>query len=193
MLDLGQFAQRVQMESSATAHALRILENAVNRLARNLGASPTGDSSAPPDIGQVNVVHSGEIAHLTITDSQPITKHVNYFAEVATEPNFLQPHVIHMGVSRGALLNLPTNDSSGAQQTYYVRAYSQYLGSKPSRPVVFGAPGVPTGISMSGTTNLTLQPSTGSGTATSDGQQGHYGFGRFLSRPAVSAKRSVKT
>jgi len=206
-LDLGQFTQHLQVDNEQgrwTAAALRMIENAVNRLAKNIGASAIADASSPPQVQQVQVKASGEMAHVVIQDSNPVNKHVNYFVEYATEPNFLQPHVEHLGTSRTRVLALPTNGDSpgtdtttglptpGTPQSYYFRAYSQYPGSKPSRAVNFGGH-LAAPVTMNGTTNLTLQPSTGSGTAQNSGQQGNYGFGHFLSRPAVQPKRNVKT
>jgi hypothetical protein len=197
MLDLGQFTQRVQMDSPWTAAALRMIENAINHLAKNTGASPVGNTAAPDPIQALNVKVSGEMAHITVTDDAPVQKTVHYFAEVANEPNFLQPHVVHMGTSRGAIIPLPTNDDTGAPQNWYFRGYSQYPGSKPNQKVNFGTQAAPQAVPMGGgvngapATNMTLLPSTGSGTASGNGQQGGQGFGNFLHRPPVGPKRAV--
>lgn len=199
MLDLGKFTQSIQIRDRETAAALRLVEQAINRLGKNLGADPTSDRASPPDVQQLQVKTSGEMAHVVIQDNNPIAKHVNYFVEYANEPNFLQPHVEHLGTSRTRVLNLPTNADSpdggvtpGAQQQYYFRAYSQYAGSKPSKYVNYGGH-LAAPVTMTGSTSMTLLPSTGSGTAANNGQQGGYGFGHFLNRSAPQPKRNVRT
>jgi len=180
-----------------------VIEAAINQIGKGSGVHPLGESSPPPPIQQLNVKVSGEMAHAVITDNNPITRNVHYFLEYANEPSFLQPHVEHLGTSRTRILSLPSNmdgtpdpttgiTSPGAPQQWYFRAFSQYPGSKPSPHQYFGGT-TPTPVTMQGATNLTLLPSTGSGTAGANGQQGGYGFGRFLRRPAVLPKRSVRT
>src|SRR5215475_15939321 len=155
LFDLGQFCQHIQVNQDGkdigrwTAAALRMVENAINMLAKNTGASAVGNVTPPPGVQQLQVKASGEMVHAVIQDNNPIAKHVNYFLEYATEPNFLAPHVEHLGTSRTRVLALPTNTDSttdsttgtvspGTAQQYYFRAYSQYPGSKPSKYVQFG-------------------------------------------------------
>lgn len=208
-LDLGQMTQKIQLANKNqeigrwTAAALRMIENAVNHLGKNLSAAPSGDMATPAPVQQLQIKASGEMVHAVIQDNTPIRKHVNYFLEYATEPNFLEPHVEHLGTSRTRVISLPTNTDGttnpttgvvtpGTPQQYYFRAYSQYLGSKPSKYINFGGD-LAQPISLTGSTNLTLLPSTGSGTAQNSGQQGGYGFGHFLHRPSPQPKRSVRT
>ena len=212
-LDLSQMTQKIQVASKNedigrwTAAALRMIENAVNHLGKNLSAVPLGDTTPPANVQQLQIKASGEMVHAVINDNNPITKHVNYFLEYANEPNFLQPHVEHLGASRTRVISLPTNGDSpippvppppgtpptpGTVQQWYFRAYSQYPGSKPSKYVNFGGH-FPSPVQLTGTTNLTLLPSTGSGTAQNSGQQVCYGFGHFLFRGSPQPKRSVRT
>lgn len=198
MLDLSRFTQHVTIRDPWAGTALQMLEDAVNRLAKSVGASPVGETPAPAPVQQLNVKVSGEMAHAVITDNNPVNRNVHYFLEYANEPNFLQPHVEHLGTSRGRVIPLPTNDDSGTPHQWYFRAYSQYPGSKPSPHVAYGGVSPqPVIMNPNGTTttptSLTLQPSTGSGTAQNNGQQGGYGFGKFQSRPAPRPKRSVQT
>jgi hypothetical protein len=163
----------------------------INRLAQNLGATPVGFTSAPNPPNGIMVKVAGEYAHVQVTDNNQINKHVNYFTEVSTNPQFSQPIVIDHGASRTSHpFPLPTNDDSGVQHTYYFRSYSQYPGSQPSTPLTFGGSN-PIGVQMAGTTNMTLLPSTGSGTAAGDGQSGGSGLGKVLIRPTPAPKRSV--
>jgi hypothetical protein len=192
MLDLSKHTQAIQVRDRETAAAFRLVEDAINRLGRSAGASPVGDVAQPAPIQAVNVKVSGETAHVTITDNSALSRNIHYFLEYANEPNFLAPHVEHLGTSRGRVLSLPANDDTGAPQSYYFRGYSQYPGSKPSPHVLLGPQGSPTAVQMTGTTNMTLLPSTGSGTAAPNGQQGGQGFGTFGKRGPQGPKRSVQ-
>jgi hypothetical protein len=179
----------------------RVIE-AVNTLSKNAGVAAVGKVSPPPPINGITVsgtapvngvmtVPNSEILHWTIQHTQAIKKGIRYFSEVSTEPNFLAPHVIDHGTSRSGFLNLPTNNSSNVKQTYYLRSYAQYPGSDPCPPTVHGGLSGAIGIQMGGSSQTSLLSSTGSGTASSSGQQGGHGLGKVLDRPAPGPKRSV--
>jgi|ERR1700674_220374 len=178
----------------------RIIE-AVNTLAKNAGVAAVGKIAPPPPIDAINVSGTqvgdtitvpGEVLHHTLTHNQAISKGVNYFSEVDTNPNFTQPHVIPHTASRSSFLSLPTFlDDGVTKQTYYLRSYAQYHGSDPSKPTVLGGSGGAIKIQMSGTSSGTLLSSTGSGTAAPNGQQGAHGLGKVLDRPAPGPKRLV--
>jgi hypothetical protein len=110
--------------------------------------------------------------------------------ELANNPQFSQPHVEHLGSSRGRFITLPTNADDGAKHTWYARAYTQYQGSQPSGFTYHGGDS-PAGFQMEGATNMTPLPSTGSGTASNDGQQGGSGLGKVIFRAAPGPKRQV--
>lgn len=169
---------------------LRKFQTAINTVGQNAAVAPVGEIAAPARPGSVNVKISGEIAHITVDDAQPLQRGVQYHVELATNKQFSQPHVEHLGSSRGRFINLPTNDDDGQPHTWYARSYSQYQGSQPSAFTYHGGD-APAGFTMGGATNLTPLPSTGSGTASSNGQQGGSGLGKVLLRPAPAAKRSV--
>ena len=166
---------------------------AINTLGQNSAVSPVGQISppAPPESVSVNV--AGEYMHISISHNAPIQKGVRYFSEISSSPTsgliqFSQPLVIDHGTSRTSHpFPLPTKTSGGATQHYSVRSYCQYPGSQPSEPTV--AQGSP--FSMSGSTEMDLLPSNGSGTASNSGQQGGYGLGMFQLRPVVSPKRNL--
>jgi hypothetical protein len=88
-------------------------------------------------------------------------------------------------------VTLPAQDDNGGSQQFYFRAYSQYPGGKPGVPVHFGGE-TPTAVDPGGTQQLTLIPSTGSGTAQVSGEQGGSGFGIVLHRRPTGPKRNVK-
>jgi len=169
---------------------LQRLQDGVNLLGQNTATDPQGTLPAPPPIQQLVVKTNGTgLVHAVITDSSHIQKGINYFVEYDTDASFSQPHVVHLGPSRSmSPIMLPGSDDNGNPQSFYFRAYSQYLGGSPGTKIYSE-----TAVSPGGTQFLTLLPSTGSGTASATGQQGGQGFGVNLFRPSVtSAKRVAK-
>jgi hypothetical protein len=190
-LDPGQMLQSVK-DQNIRALFEQIIDG-VNHLSTHIGADPVGNHPTPSAIQGITVKTTGELAHIALTDNNPVNKGVHYFLEYDTDPSFPQPHVVHMGTSRSVPpITLPAKDDGGNAVNYYVRAYPQMPGSEPGPVTVYGGAS-PTAISPTGATQLTLAPSTGSGTAAANGQQGGYGFGRFQSRPAVLPKRFIPT
>jgi hypothetical protein len=172
------------------ANALDRLQTAVNQVALQTGTDASTMLSPPPKIQAVNVKTDGHgVVHATVEDNGAIQRGIHYFLEYADNPHFFQPHVVHMGASRSVPpFPLPAFDDSGNPQTWHFRAFSSYPGGLPNEPVNFGGD-TPTPVSPGGTTRLTLLPSTGSGTAPSDGQRGGQGFGKVLFRAAPGPKR----
>lgn len=190
-LDGGQLLAEVEHTWPKLGILLRTkFQTAVNTVARAASVAPVGEIAAPAAPAQVNVKVASEIAHITINDPQPLQRGAQYHVELSTDAQFSQPHVEHLGSSRGRFVTLPTNDDNGVPLAWHARAYLQYPGSQPS-PVTYYGGVSPTSFAMAGTTNLTPLPSTGSGTASSNGQQGGYGLGKTLFRPAPAAKRTV--
>jgi hypothetical protein len=165
-------------------------ESAINTVALNAAVATSGELNAPARPGQVNVKVAGEIAHVTIDDPQELQRGAQYHLEIADNPQFSAPHVVHLGSTRGHFMNLPTNTDDGTPHTWHARAYSQYQGSQPSAYTYFGGD-APAGFQMTGATNLTPLASTGSGTASNNGQQGGSGLGKVLFRGAPAPKRNV--
>lgn len=190
-----------QKDPYASSLFLRII-NAVNFLAKSNSMSAVGKVTPPPPIDSVQVqgtyssatntlTCSSEHLHWVLTHNQSIKKGIQYITEIDTSPSFLQPHIIDHGCSRSGFTQLPTYLNDGVtQQTYYMRSYPQYHGSDPQTPTVFGGQNNPTKIVMTGSSAVTLLPSTGSGTA-SNGQQGAKGLGVVLTRPAPGPKRNL--
>ena len=164
---------------------------AVNNIGKQLAVSPVG-AQAPPNPPQgIQVKVSGEYLHVAIQDQSQLQKGVQYFVHIANNPQFSQPIVHDYGASRTVSPHvLPTNDDNGNPHQWYVKAFSQYHGSQPSEPVIYGGK-QPIPITMAGTTNMTLLPSTGSGTGSGDGQAGPVGLGKVLVRPVPQPKRAV--
>jgi hypothetical protein len=165
------------------AQALGRVQTGVNTLATNLAADATDHLPAPPAVQAVNVKSDGSgNVHAVISDSADIQRGINYFVEYDTDPGFGQPHVVHLNASRSMPpIPLPAKDDEGNPQVFHFRAYSQYRGGLPGPKVNFGG-NTPTPISPGGSAQATLLPSTGSGTAHNNGQQGGSGLGRVLTR-----------
>ena len=198
----GRELAYIAMRDNYTGSLFSRVIDAVNTLAKNAGVAAVGKVPPPPPINSVTVsggsanngvmtVASTEILHWTIQHSQAIQKGIRYFSEVDTSTAFTNPHVHDHGTSRSGFMTLPTNNSAGTKQTYYLRSYAQYPGSDPCKPTVLGGLSGAIGIQMGGSSNLDLLPSTGSGTASSSGQQGGKGLGVVLNRPAPGPRRSV--
>jgi hypothetical protein len=126
---------------------------------------------APPQVSGIAVTAANGWFTIALTDTGDVNAGVEYFIEYSTTAAFQQPIVVHNGASRTAVLNL-------GNQTLFWRAYSQYQNplSPPSKPIVFGNP--PTGVVGGGAAVPPAVASTGSGTASTNGQQGGSGFGK---------------
>src|ERR1700690_685356 len=186
-----------QRDTYAGSLFSRIIRS-VNQVAKNIAIAPVGKLSPPDPINAIQVkgvqtgnkiVCPGETLHFTITHNAPIQKGIQYFSEWDTSPNFSQPHVIDHGASRTHTMTLPTfQDDGTTPNVYYLRSYAQYHGSDPSKRMVLGGLTNATQIVMSGVagvnaTSMTPLPSTGSGTAAPNGQQGGKGLGVVIKRP----------
>ena len=171
---LTQWIQRDATQGSL----LQKIINSVNTLASNVGASPVGRTASPPPIQGLNVTVGGEYAHVTINHNAPISQGIHYFVEAANNSSFIGAHPIHYGTSRTRdPIHLAPLDASGNPQSWYLRGFGQYPGGDPSEPVNYGGP-EPTAITTTGTTRLSWNASTGSGTASNTGGQPAWGFGK---------------
>ena len=180
MLDLGYFIDEIRDEQPRLALMLNKIVRAVNQTAGVLGIDSTSHASPPDPPRAINVKAANGLAHVTITDHSQRGRSLMYFLEHDTDPAFSNPHVVQLAASRGTFLNLPAKDDNNNPQNWYFRGYSMNPGStKRSDHVVFGGFASPTTVAVGGTTQLTPLPSTGSGTASTTGQQqqGDGGFG----------------
>src|ERR1700676_432509 len=172
--------------------ALNNLSDGINSLGKNLAADSTGTLPAPSRVNKLDVKADGAgNVHAVITDNNQVQKAIHYFVEYDTNPAFPQPHVAHLGTSRTLHpIALPAKDDNGNPQTFYFRAYSQYPGGHPGVRTHFGG-NLPTAVNPGGAVQMTLLPSTGSGTAQASGQSGGSGFGKVLVRPSPGPKRQA--
>ena len=215
-LEGGQELAALQHKDFDNGSILKRIIQAVNDLAKNVGASAVGKVDPPPPINSIQVqgTQSGntitapsEHLHWTLAHNGEVGKNVHYFTEIDTNPNFTQPHVVHHGTSRSGFLSLPTQDNNGKMQAYYMRSYPQMPGSDPQKPTVLGGLASPLQIQMTPPTGTvvvggnpytvsmpsksSLLSSTGSGTASPSGTQGGKGFGVDITRSAPGPKRSI--
>lgn len=173
------------------ADAFQTLEQSVNTVAQNSTTALGTKMAAPPPVDNIDVKSSNGLLHVTLTDHNTIQKGINYFVEHSTRPDFVGAHVVHLNASRGATISLPGLTDEGDDQPVFVRGYSQYQGSNAGKKVAFGG-AAPTPILPGGTTRMTLLPSTGSGTALTNGEQQGSGLGTVFTRPATQpAKRTA--
>lgn len=188
----GRALTRMMQTDAITGNLFQRIITAVNNLGQNAGVSPTGQREAPTAPNSLSIKATGGYVHAQITDNNPLNKGIHYFVEADTNPSFSQPIVIPHGPSRTIHpFPLPAFDDAGNAQSWHFRSYSQYPGSLPSEKTVFGGASGATPVSVGGATNMTLLPSTGSGTASPNGTQGGSGFGKVSVRPAQGPKRSV--
>ena len=182
VLSGGRVLTQWIQQNASQGSLIQRLVTAINTLAENTASSAVGRLAPPPPINALNVKVSGELAHITIDHSGTIQQGIHYFVEIANNPAFSGAWTIHFGTSRTRdPIHLPALDDTGSPQSYYARAYAQYPGSDPTSVVNYGGPS-PTPITPSGSTQLTLLPSTGSGTASNTGGQPGWGFGKILRR-----------
>ena len=175
---LGQFLRRYVIK-------------AIETTAQNAGVSPTGKIAPPAPPEAVNVSTSGEMMQITVNHSAPIQKGVQYTTHISTDPSFSAPIIVDHGSSRSPQhIILPTRNGAGDTHDYYVRTGVQYPGSDPSEWTYHGGAS-PIKVNMAGTTQMDIQPGTGSGTGSADGQQSSVGLGKAIFRAAPAPKRAV--
>ena len=122
----------IGQQNSALYDALQSIITGVNNVATQTNAEPSASqNAAPPPIGGFNVVESGGIHDLQITDNAPAYRGVNYFAEYSQTPDFSNAHQIDLGASQNYRANLGTG-------VYYWRASSAYGTSSASAYVYHG-------------------------------------------------------
>ena len=202
MIDISKeitFIRQIPGVGQYLANALDLLQSGTNNLGIHLGADPTQSVPAPATIQSLTVKSDGAgNVHAVVGDNNPIQRGIHYFLEYQQLASgaplaFTQPHVVHLGASRTMHpMALPANDDNGNPVHYIFRAYSQYPGGHPGEKIAYGG-STPTTVAPGGTARMTLLPSTGSGTASSNGQSAGLGFGSSLFRLAKStAKRTAK-
>jgi hypothetical protein len=178
MLNIDNFITELKNENPRLGLMMDKVRDAVNQAATVLGIDATSHISPPSAPQSMNVKANNGTVHVTIQDGSQRGRSLNYFVEADTDPAFSNPHVEHLGPGRGRFFSLPGMDDDGDTQNWHFRSYSMNPGSqKRSEIQYFGGAAAPTAVDVGGTTMLTPLPSTGSGTASTTGQQGGQGFG----------------
>ena len=184
----GQYLVHLAQEDPRLAALFQRVIGAINSTAKASGVSPVGQMAAPTAPNGITVKASGEMVHIAINDGAATSRPNEYFTEYSNNEQFSAPWVIHHGASRNHTMTLPTKDDSGTPHNWYFRTFKQAIGGPPSEPVTYGGSAQPTAVTLSGTTQLTLPTSNGSGTASNTGAQGAQGYGKQPTRPAIGPK-----
>jgi len=192
MLDTSQFLNEIRNRDPHLGLLLQQLFDGVDGLSNQANINPTGKVAPPDPIAAINVAAGTDHLHVTLMDNSEVRKGTRYFVEWSVnDPYFLNPHVEDLGASREKVLALPAKDGTGTQIQYFVKAYPQLPGSDPQPKHTFwGTRFAPTPVTLSGSSQLALLPSTGSGTGKPDGSQSGSGLGVVLQRPPTGPKRS---
>lgn len=193
MADVTQFLTDVRNAWPRLGLLLGTLLDNINGIAMHIGIDPRGKLQPPDPHQALNVAAGTDHVHVTITDNSQVKKNVQNFVEWSVnDPSFQFPHVEHLGASRGRVLGLPAKDGGGAPISYYFKSYGQYFGSDAqSKHTYFGSKLAPTAVTLTGSSQLTLLSSPGSGTGLPDGSQSGSGLGKVLQRPPQGPKRRV--
>jgi hypothetical protein len=191
MIAGNDLLSQIEDESPKLGQYIRqYLLPSIQTTASNAAVDPHSEIPAPAAPESIFVTTAGELMQVVVNHTAPIQKGVQYLTHIATNPQFTNALIIDHGASRTPPhINLPTKDSTGATHSYYVATVAQYPGSKPSAPTFFGGVS-PTAVTMSGTTQMDIQPGTGSGTA-QNGGQALVGLGISQIRQAPGPRRSV--
>lgn len=182
-LDISKFNTEVRAEGAKhpvfakMALMFEQVADAINQTASAAGVDATQHVSPPDAPSAIGVKSGNGVAHVTLTDNSPRSRARNYFVEADTDPNFSAPHVVHMGVSREAFVALPGLDDNGDTQHWHFRGYSMDPGSAQRSPMQVLGGATPTAVDVGGQAQFTPLQATGSGTASTTGQQGGQGFG----------------
>ena len=167
----------------------RYVVPAIETTARHAGVSPVAVVAPPAAPQSLSVSVTGEHVQVVVNHSAPIQKGIQYITHIATNPQFSNAIIVDHGSSRAPQhIFLPAKDAGGTPHTYYAATVAQMPGSLPSVTYYGGA--TPAPFTMIGTTQMDIQPGTGSGTAMNGGDA-LVGIGRAQVRPAQAAKRTV--
>src|SRR6266849_4685459 len=151
MIDREGFLKEIRNWYPRLGKLIELAFDCIDGTANHIGVNPFGKLAPPDAIKAINVKAGTDHMHVTLNDPSQVRKNVQYFIEYSTNPSFAGPHVEHLGASRSRVIALPAKDDRGNPVTYYVRGYSQHIGSDAQpQKTVFGGSGAPTGVTLSG-------------------------------------------
>ena len=160
------FLRSIPQFGSRLVEALQDIQKLVNNVGQQTNAEPTAQEIAPPpQIHALNVTAGAGVAHVQITDENPVYRGISYHVQIATDRGFSAPITQHMGPSRD--IRIPV----GNQPLYY-RAFSDYPTSAPSSPIYHGG-AAPVPIAATGTDQPAIPFGQGSGTGYPGQISGH--------------------
>ena len=146
--------------------ALKDIRGLVRNVAQQTNAMPQGESTPPPQqIHALHVTAGGGIAHVQITDENPVYRGISYHVQYSSDVGFSAPITVYMGPSRD--IRIPV----GTEPLHY-RAFSDYPTSAPSDPVYHGG-SQPIPIAAIGTAQPPIPSGQGSGTGYPSQISGH--------------------
>src|SRR4029077_5782924 len=201
-LDGGRELEILRQSSPLVGSLVGRVIAGINQLAKNVSAGSMGELEAPAPVDSTSVSGTydantnttsvdGEVLHFVHTHNAPVSRNIKYITEIDTDPSFPNPHPIKETGSRSGFTHLPTNAADTTPHRYYLRVTTQYPGSVPSKPTVFGGVNGPTAIVMGGTSNVDILTSQSGGSARPG--QGGKGLGPIPARPAVGGPKRKLT
>jgi hypothetical protein len=167
MLTVAQLAPLKDRDAYLYETLVKVVA-AVNATSQRVGVDPSTPSVAPAAIASLKVQAANGWFDIAINDPSDARPGLFYFVESDTTPAFSSPRVYFLGASRNFYGQL-------GNQTLFWRAYSQYVGSLPSAPVVFGSPAI--AVAGGGSSGPVPLPSSGSGALENGMARGGNGFG----------------
>lgn len=160
------FIRSIPQYGSRIVEAFQDVQKLLSNVGQQTNADPSGQQiSAPPQIHALSVTASGGVAHVQITDNNPIYRGTTYHVQYSTTPGFESPVNHYMGPSRD--VRIPV----GNQPLYY-RAFSDFPTSGASVPVYHGG-AQPIAVSATGTDQPPIPAGQGSGTGYAGQISGH--------------------
>jgi hypothetical protein len=155
--------QIANIQDKNLADALQKIVNAHNQLLQGIRVDSSGLSPAPKQVAAVSVLGGTGEVDIAITDNSVVGSGVvlpiTYWVEYSTDPNFADPPPYQYPVlgARNFRLKVPPLH-------LYFRVYSQYFGSHPSTPAVFGG-ATPTSVNCTTGASPAQQTPQGSGSS----------------------------
>lgn len=166
--------EKIRQSNPLLAEALESIAQQVAHVADQTTATLHASTPAPAPPASINVVASGGVHEISITDNDPNTQRgINYFAEYSLSPSFAQAYTLDMGQARNLRVNL-------GNQTLFWRAKRGYPTGPASDPVYLGTEGQPLAVVGGGATTGPA-PLASQGAGTSQGANG--GDGGFGNNP----------
>ena len=160
------YIRSIPVFGSRLAETIQAVVKQVSNVGQQTNATPAAqETPPPPQINALSVTAGGGVAHVQITDNNPIYRGTTYHVQYSTTPGFESPVNHFLGPSRD--MRIPV----GNQPLYY-RAFSDTPTSGASTPVYHGG-AQPVAVAASGTIQPPIPAGQGSGTGFPGQISGH--------------------